>query len=70
MANEPDSDADNWESIEVRDTTERDTPEFGAVTLRIVMNKLNSQTIRMTREDAGTLADKLSEYLYNYETSN
>lgn len=70
MANEPDSDASNWRSIEVFDTPERDNPKFGAVTLRIDQDSSRSQTLRMTRADAEVLVDKLSGYIYNYEMSN
>lgn len=68
MSNEPDSDAENFESVEVYATPERDNPKFGAVTLTVTRGR-HSQTIRMTTEDAETLVTKLSEHLNN-ETSN
>ena len=64
----PDSDANNYETVEVYDTPERDNPKFGAVCLHVSRGN-NSTTLRMTRADAEILADKLSEYLYNEETS-
>jgi hypothetical protein len=69
MANEPDSEADDYESIEVADTPERDNPKFGAVTLQVTRGN-HSQTLRMTRADAQSLADKLTEHLNNYGKSN
>ena len=62
MSTEPDSDADNYETVEVYATPERDNPVFGSVTLHVSRGN-NSQTLRMTREDAETLAAKLAAYL-------
>jgi len=67
MANEPDSEATSWRSIEVIDTPERDNPKFGAVTIHLDQDERRSQSLRMTRIDAEVLVDKLSEYLYEYE---
>jgi hypothetical protein len=69
MANEPDSEADNFAFIEVLDTPERDNPKFGAVTLRIEQSSTRSQSLRMTTEDAETLVIKLTKYLNNKESN-
>lgn len=62
LNNEPDGDADNFESIKVFDTPERDNPKFGAVTLTTTRGN-SSQTLRMTVNDAHVLKYSLTEYL-------
>lgn len=68
MANEPDSEAEDFESIEVTDTPERDNPKFGAVSLQ-VSRGIHSTTIRMTKADAEKLAIKITKYLISKESN-
>lgn len=63
MSNEPDSEADDYLSISVRDTPERDNPKFGAVTIELSQTPQRSQSIRMSRVDAVDLHDALTHYL-------
>lgn len=67
MSSEPDSEADDYESIKVHATPERDNPKYGAVTI-VLDHGQTGYTIRMTTEDARRLHSALTEYL-NSETS-
>lgn len=62
MNPEPDSEAPDYEEIEVADTLEYDNPQFGAVTVQLWHHKNHSQSLRMSMRAAVELSKALDEY--------